>query len=92
VLCVVCDHMYVLLPFQLASMAHASGTAVGGGLECNLSNWLGRFHQINKMRCRKDEQAARTPSSTPGRTPKAPHASEGATRAPSILSDFTNYS
>ena len=87
---------FVSNPMQLASMAHASGMAVGGGLECNLSNWLGRFHQISKMRdkCKRDDQPGGTPSSTPGRTPRATHTTcdSSATTNTSVLTDFTNYS
>lgn len=78
---------------QLASMAHASGAAVGGGLDCNLSNWLGRYHQINKMREKyhRDEVpsgsgASGTPSS---RLHKTPHS--GSDSVAGILSDFTTY-
>ena len=82
------------LPLQLASMAQARGTAVGGGLETNLSNWLGRFHQISKMR---EKSALRREDPNPGATPPvgsrtprtAPHLDGNAA---GLLSDFTSYS
>ena len=90
---------------QLASKAHASNAAVGGGLDCNLSNWLGRFHQINKIRekCRREEGVATTSSSnTPTAGVRMPHraslssttlsdAGATASNTPAILSDFTTY-
>ena len=89
--------IYTDLHMQLASKAHASSS----GLDCNLTNWLGRFHQINKMREKyaRREDPGNTPGNTPGnRTPKTPHSlshmdmSSTASATPSILSDFTTYS
>ena len=79
-------------------MAHASGAAVSGGLDCNVSNWLGRYHQINKMREKysRDEPSgvggASGGSST--RMHKNPPSSSGLDSVGSsagILSDFTTY-